>query len=192
MKPLRIFLLVLYFSLSGANAEDPRLENVLMARPMKNIPTDLIKQQLAHIKKIYPELKVDLPLPTFKVATQAYMTDLYKRLTGLEGNIVSLYIHQIQDPITKEITRDRTIYLSIQWSPDTIEYRGDLYHELIHYVQFMNNLDGAVACYNVLEFQAYEAAATYFIEVEKLPQTHEMVVDARSMAVMEGICPQKR
>jgi hypothetical protein len=159
---------------------------------MENIPTDLINKQLAHIKKSYPELKVDLPLPTFKVATQAYMTDLYKRLTGREGNIVSLYIHQIQDPITKEITRNRTIYLAIQWNPYSIEYRGDLYHELLHYVQFMNNLDGAVACYNVLEFQAYEAAATYLIEVEKLSQTHEMVVDARSMAVMEGICPQKR
>lgn len=192
MKLFWIFLLVLPFLPLTAPDEDPRLKNVLMVRTMENIPTDLINKQLAHIKKSYPEFSMDFPLPTFKLATNAYMVDLYKRLSGGEANVSALYVHQFQNPITMEIVQGRTIYLHIQWDLGNVENRGSLYHELLHYIQFMNGLDNFVECSKVLEFQAYDSSANYLIEVEKLPKTHKLVREAIQMSFMEGACPQTR
>ena len=183
---MRAFLLVLSLLIpmtSSASAEDPRLSNVRMAYSMEEIPEQLIGKQLAHLKKIYPELSVQIPMPDFKLATRAYMKDLYEQSGNkLEDDsyISALYINN-----------PRTIHLSIQWNPDNIDDRGSLYHELVHDVQYMNGLDKLVQCEKVLEFQAYYATATYFMEVEKLPTTHRTVREAMDMTMAAGACPEK-
>jgi len=166
---MRAFLLVLSLLIPmTSSAEDPRLWNVFMTRPLNDIPVALINQQLAHIKKTYPSLNARLPLPNINVATEAHLKDLYKRLSEKEAKVEALYVHTDLDPLTNEEIQSRTIYLPIEWAPDNAVKRALLYHELIHYVQYMNLLDTVVDCVEVLEFHAYEATATYLVEVEGL------------------------
>lgn len=188
-----ILLLALSFFPMASSAEDPLLSNVLMVRPLEldTFTQMLIQRQLTHIGKTYPELNVKLPLPNINVATEAYMKDLYKRLSDKEAKVEALYVHTDLDLLTNEEIQSRTIYLSIEWAPDNAVKRALLYHELVHYVQYMNLLDMVVDCVEVLEFHAYEATATYLVEVEGLSDRDLNVIENRRDATAQGACPEK-
>jgi len=192
---MKIILLVLSLLIPiTVNAEeDYLLQNVLMVRPLEldGFSLMLINSQMAHIKKTEQVFDVDLPLPTFLRATKAEMRDLYKRLNKIDADVEALYVHTDLDPLTGEEIPSRTIYLPMDWKPDNAEYRALLYHELVHYVQYMNELNRHVSCAKVLEYQAYMMTATYLVEKEGLSNKDLTVIGNKRDAVSQGPCPKK-
>ncbi len=76
------------------------------------------------------------------------------------------------------------IYLVDTVDPSTVEGKGALVHELVHFLQFRHGLEKKAKCIRQLERAAYEAQADFLMENGETPTFDKMQIILRSTCWM--------
>jgi len=82
--------------------------------------------------------------------------------------------------------KERTIYLRSDWTPDTLLNKAVLVHELVHYLQEMNNV--AAPCERAHEAESYHLELAWLSEQGiddpySYLQTNELAIMLRSICL---------
>ena len=120
------------------------------------------------------DYNVNVPHPTIIQMTQ---TEMNTKFYGKEKNALGK-LHAFYDP------RNNTIYLNENFDIHNAFDKGILLHELLHYVQDMNEVVGKkFECWQATELEVYELQSKYLLEV------HGVVFDYDELYVkLQSMC----
>jgi hypothetical protein len=101
-------------------------------------------------------------------------------------------LYAAEDPMSFRIEafyskNDRTIYLPDSWNPNALRDRSILLHELVHHLQYLNNVK--VTCEFEHDFQAFKLQAAWLSEQGVEYPLDLMGVDLRYVLVLSH-CPE--
>jgi len=120
------------------------------------------------------DYNVNVPHPAIIQMTQTEMNDMFygEHKTGTGK------LHAFYDP------KANTIYLNENFDIHNAFDKGILLHELLHYVQDMNEVVGKkFECWRATELEVYELQSKYLLEV------HGVVFDYDELYVkMQAVC----
>lgn len=191
---MRRFVLSLLLAFSPLVHSDTYIEdNPIIINGVSHEPREIQNPEIIYLVhrtqewiSHYTELNTDVEMPRLRYASRAYIEAIFRATTGLTANpkrvITSLTMWREIEGIE---ARRLTFFLDEDFNANDIENQSRVAHEMMHVIQYHNNVDKRLTR-GCLEEKAYAIQAQWLTEFGFSAEHEKDRADYQARAILWG------